>query len=80
MLSAGGALLISAGAVMNYLKVQQEQPESDLTLANIEAISGPIILDKDQAGLIPKQRNNPRGEGCIGKSGTCVIRNDGGWH
>ena len=40
MLSAGGALLISAGAVMSYLKAQQpEQQMSDLTLANMEVIA-----------------------------------------
>ena len=72
--------IVAAGAYLTYRQVLPQEPISDLTLANIEAISGPIILDKDQAGLIPKQRNNPRGEGCIGKSGTCVIRNDGGWH
>ena len=40
MLAAGGALLIGAGAVTNYLRAQQpEQQMSDLTLANIEAMA-----------------------------------------
>ena len=40
MLAAGGALLIGAGAVTNYLRAQQpEQHMSDLTLANIEAMA-----------------------------------------
>ena len=59
MLSAGGALLISAGAVMNYLKVQQEQPESDLTLANIEALSA-----IGEVGDVTH---------CVGGPGICVI-------
>lgn len=45
MLSAGGALLIGTGAVMNYLKAQQpEQQMSDLTLANLEAMA---FIDPD---------------------------------
>lgn len=40
MLAAGGALLIGAGAVTNYLRAQQpEQQMSDLTLANIEVVA-----------------------------------------
>ena len=59
MLSAGGALLIGSGAVMNYLKVQQEQPESDLTLANIEIIG--------KGGSVDIQG------GCSGSDGNCYV-------
>lgn len=39
ILLSGVTLALSAGAVLSYLQVQPKQQISDLTLANIEALS-----------------------------------------
>lgn len=79
MVVSGVALLLGTGSAVNFQRAQMASRVSFLSIDDIEVLGGPIILDQGQTAIIPDQRNNPRGKGCIDKGGTCEISNNGGW-
>ncbi len=61
MLASGGALLLGAGAVTNYLLAQQPQTaQEELTLANLEAMA---FLDPEELDMEPGPGDHVNYEG-----------------
>ena len=72
LLSTGAALVVTGGAIVNFLAARQIPltPQDELTLANLNAMAFDIDEDLDLDGSQPGENKYSYG---ADKSSTCII-------